>query len=209
MIWLRYFKSSGEFAPIFARLLELPDPVVLEILAIVIGETLAAGSEAIEMIGQYLNVDMAKLWTPDAAFWGLVRDKEVLGKIVAEVAGDDVAAANAGQQAKVLKTIVVDHLDGANGRPKVGGWVPRWMHFAPSPYTARGGVASVAAHDRLLHILARAAEAEAVREVADTIVEADPDESTDPREGAVTEAEADAADEGDGADAGDDTALAA
>jgi ParB family chromosome partitioning protein len=201
--------GQRQFAPIFARLLELPDPVVLEILGIVMGETLAAGSEAIEMIGQYLDVDMAKLWTPDAAFWGLVRDKDVLGKIVAEVAGADVAAANAGQQAKVLKTIVVDHLDGANGRPKVEGWVPRWMRFAPSPYTARGGVASVAAHDRLLHILARAAEAEAVREVADAIVEADPNESTDLREGAVTEAAADAADEGDGADAGGDTALAA
>ena len=201
--------GQRQFAPIFARLLELPDPVVLEILAIVMGETLAAGSEAIEMIGQYLDVDMAKLWGPDAAFWGLLRDKDVLGKIVAEVAGDDVAAANAGQQAKVLKTIVVDHLDGANGRPKVEGWVPRWMHFAPSPYTARGGAASVAAHDRLLHILARAAEAEAVREVADTIVEADADESTDPRDSAVTGAEADAADEGDGADAGDDVALAA
>jgi len=128
------------------------------------GETLAAGSEAIAMIGQYLDVDMAKVWTPDAAFWGLIRDKEVLGKIVAEVAGDDVAAANAGQQAKVLKTILFDHLDGANGRPKVEGWVPRWMRFAPSPYTARGGVGSVAAHDRLLHIIARATVAEAQRE---------------------------------------------
>ena len=60
--------GQRQFAPIFARLLELPDPVVLEILGIVMGETLAAGSEAIEMIGQYLDVDMAKLWTPDAAF---------------------------------------------------------------------------------------------------------------------------------------------
>jgi ParB family chromosome partitioning protein len=168
--------GQRQFAPIFARLLELPDPVVLEILAIVMGETLAAGSEAIEMVGQYLGVDMAKVWTPDAAFWSLIRDKEVLGEIVAEVAGDDVATANAGQQAKVLKTIVVDHLDGANGRPKIEGWVPRWMHFTPSPYTGRGGVASVAAHDRLLHIIARAAEAEAHREAeASEGGEGDPD----------------------------------
>ena len=159
----RGYGGTRQFAPVFARLLELPDPVVLEIVAIVMGETLMAGSEAVEMIGHYLAVDMAKAWQPDAAFWNLVRDREVLGKIVAEVAGPDVAAANEKEKAKVLKTIVADHLDGANGRAQVGPWVPKWMAFPPSAYTARGGVGSVAAEDRLLHILARAAEAEAHR----------------------------------------------
>lgn len=158
------FGNSRQFVPIFARLLELPDPVVLEITAIVMGETLMAGSEAIEAIGCHLDVDMAKVWSADAAFWELIRDKEVLGKIVGEVAGSDVAAANAGEKAAVLKTIVTDHLDGTNGRAKVEGWVPRWLKFEPSPYTARGGVGSVNARDRLLHILASAAEAEARRE---------------------------------------------
>lgn len=156
----RGYGAARPFAPVFARLLELPDPVVLEIVAIVMGETLMAGSEAIEMIGHCLGLDMAKVWQPDAAFWGLVRDKEVLGKMVAEVAGADVAAANEKEKAKVLKTIVTDHLDGANGRAQVGPWVPKWMTFPPSSYTARGGVGSVAAEDRLLHILARAAEAD-------------------------------------------------
>jgi ParB family chromosome partitioning protein len=159
----RGYGGARQFAPVFARLLELPDPVVFEIIAIVMGETLMAGSEAIEMIGHYLGLDMAKVWQPDAAFWSLVRDKEVLGKIVAEVAGADVAAANEKEKAKVLKAIVADHLDGANGRAQVGPWVPKWMTFPPSPYTARGGVGSVAAEDRLLHILARSAEAEADR----------------------------------------------
>lgn len=152
-----------QFAPVFSRLLELPDALVLEIVAIVMGETLQAGSEAVEMIGLQLEVDMAAVWTPDAAFWNQIRDKEVLGKIVAEVAGDDIAAANAGEKAKVLKTIVADHLDGTGGRAQVGPWVPRWMRFAPSSYTARGGVGSVSAKARLLHILACAAEAEADR----------------------------------------------
>ncbi|HJS11601.1 ParB/RepB/Spo0J family partition protein [Sphingopyxis sp.] len=155
------FESGRRFAPIFARLLELPDPVVLDIVAIVMGETLQSGSEAVEQIGCHLDVDMAKLWTADAAFWGLIRDKDVLGEIVAEVAGGEVAAANAGEKAGVLKGIVTDHLDGINGRPKVEGWVPRWLKFEPSPYTARGGVGSVNARDRLLDILARDAEAKA------------------------------------------------
>ncbi len=155
------YGNARQFAPIFARLLELPDPAVLEVVAIVMGETLAAGSEAVEMIGQHLEVDPAKVWQADGAFWGLVRDKEVLGKIVAEVAGSEVAAANAGEKAKVLKAIVADHLEGSNGRAKVEAWVPKWLAFPPAPYTPRGGVGSVAANERMLHILARAAETQA------------------------------------------------
>lgn len=170
--------GGRQFAPIFARLLELPDPVVLEVVAVVMGETLAAGSEAIEMIGNHLEVDMAKMWTADPAFWSLVRDKEVLGRIVAEIAGEDVAAANAGANAALLKSIATDHLHGTHGRTQVGAWVPRWMRFAPSLYTARGGVGSVSARDRLLHILARDAEEAARRAAGDAGCasgEADPD----------------------------------
>ncbi len=42
-----------------------------------------------------------------------------------------------------MKRIVRDHLDGANGRTKVEGWVPKWMAFPPAAYTTRGGVSTV------------------------------------------------------------------
>jgi ParB family chromosome partitioning protein len=207
--------GQRQFAPVFARLLELPDALVLEITAIVMGETLAAGSEAVEMIGHCLGVDMAKTWQADEAFWGLVRDREVLGKIVAEVAGEDVAAANAGEKAKVLKTIAADHIEGRNGRAQVENWVPRWMRFPPSPYTARGGVGSVEAETRLLHILSRDAEAEAASADAAN-AEAAPDDETDldagagPRTGEADGASAKAAEapEAEGG-AEDETPLAA
>lgn len=186
-----------QFAPVFARLLELPDPVVLEIVAIVMGETLMAGSEAIEMIGCQLGVDMTAHWKPDAAFWNLIGDKEVLGKMVAEVAGDDIAAANGGEKAKVLKAIIADHLEGSNGRAQVGPWVPKWMAFPPSPYTARGGVGSVEAEARMLHLLARAAEAEADAETdSEAVGEGDAGMQPDPE----TVREGEAADSESGAD---------
>ena len=106
---------------------------------IVIGETLAAGSAAVEAIGAEIGIDMAAYWQADEAFFEALRDKEVLTRIVAEVAGEEVAAANAKEKGATLKRIIRDHLDGANGRAKVEGWVPKWMAFPPSAYTARTG----------------------------------------------------------------------
>jgi ParB family chromosome partitioning protein len=131
---------------IFQRLLGLPDAVVMEVVAVVTGETLASGSAAVEAVGMEIGVDMARFWQADDAFFGLIRDREVLTRIVAEVAGEAVASANAGEKSKTLKAIVRDHLDGTNGRTKRDHWVPRWMAFPPAAYTTRGGVGTVAAH---------------------------------------------------------------
>jgi len=136
-------------AGVFLRLLDLPDRAVMDVIAIVIGEALAAGSAAVEAAGLHIGVDMADWWQADAAFFELIRDKEVLGRIVAEVAGETVASANAGEKTKTLKKIVRDHLDGADGRRKAERWVPKWMAFPPAAYTVRGGVGTVAAHAKV------------------------------------------------------------
>ena len=91
---------------------------------------------------------MADHWQADEAFFGLLRDKEVMGALLAETAGDAVASANAGEKGATLKGLIADHLNGANGRAKVERWVPRWMAFPPSAYTERGGVPMVAASRR-------------------------------------------------------------
>ncbi|MBB4633971.1 chromosome partitioning protein ParB [Sphingosinicella soli] len=128
---------------LFLRLLELADVALMEVIVIVMGETLAAGSAALEAVGIEIGVDMARYWQADDAFFACLRDKEVLTRIVADVAGEPVAAANARETGAVLKRIVRDHLDGVNGRAKVAGWLPKWMAFPPAAYTARGGVGSV------------------------------------------------------------------
>lgn len=130
-------------AVVLSRLLALSDTAVMDVLAVVMGETLAAGSVAVELVGAGIGVDMARYWQADDAFFDLLRDREVLGRLVAEVAGEAVASANAGEKAKALKAIVRDHRDGANGRAKVEGWVPQWMRFPPAAYTERGGVGPV------------------------------------------------------------------
>lgn len=145
---IRGWRADDGAVAVLTRLLDLPHAVVLEVLSIVMGETLASGSAMVEAVGLHIGVDMAKVWTADPAFFDLIRDKEVLTGIVAEVAGATVADANNGEKGKTLKRIVTDHLDGADGRTKVENWVPRWMTFPPAAYTERGGVGTVTTHAR-------------------------------------------------------------
>lgn len=136
-------------AGVFLRLVELPDAAIMEVIAVVIGETLAAGSAAVAAVGTEIGIDMADWWRADEALFGLIRDREMLGRMVAEVAGETVASANAGEKSRTLKRIIADHLAGNDGRLKVERWVPRWMRFPPSAYTERGGVGTIAAHAKV------------------------------------------------------------
>jgi ParB family chromosome partitioning protein len=143
----RYDGEHG-MAGLVAQLLRMADGDVLAILAIVMGETLEAGTPLIELLGRELAVDMAQVFVPDDTLLDLIRDREVMDAALADVAGESVASANAKGTVKVKRGIVWDCLNGTNGRAKVENWVPRWMAFPPTAYTARGGVGSVnrAAH---------------------------------------------------------------
>jgi len=135
--------GKQKLASVLTRLVDLPDAAVLEIAAVVMAETLEAGSPLIEMLGVLLGIDMAGVWQADDVLLDLIRDREVLGAVLSEVTGTTVATGNAKATGKVKRGIVRDCLTGENGRPKVERWVPRWMTFPPSAYTDRGGVPTV------------------------------------------------------------------
>lgn len=137
--------DDHDLVRLFLRLLDLPDAALMDVIAVAMGETLAAGGAAVEAAGQAVAVDMAGWWQADPALFDLIRDREVLVAMVGEVAGETVAAANAKEKGATLKRIVADHLEGVGGRPKVERWVPRWMAFPPAAYTERGGVGTVRA----------------------------------------------------------------
>lgn len=141
-----YDAAGDRLSAVFLRLLELPDAAVFDVIAVVMGESLAAGGAAVEAVGLHLGVRMERYWQADPALLDLIRDRDVLLSLVAEVAGPRVADANAGETGKTLRQIVADHLAGAGGRTVCEDWVPRWMTFPPSAYTARGGVGTVKAH---------------------------------------------------------------
>jgi ParB family chromosome partitioning protein len=129
-------KEEGT-AEVFARLIGLDDEAVLTILAVVMGETMQAGSAVVEAVGACLKLDMATLWTPDDALFDLVRDRQVANAMLREVAGKKVADGNVAEKVKTQKAIIRDCLAGENNRKKVEDWTPKWLRFPP-PAIPRG-----------------------------------------------------------------------
>lgn len=122
-------RSEDACLALLARLLPLPDEEVLAILAIVMGETLAVGSAVVASVGAQLSVDMGEVWQPDDAFFDVLRDHGMLLDMVKDVAGPEVAKANADEKGKALKAIIRDCLSGNNGRPRCQTWVPELLRM--------------------------------------------------------------------------------
>jgi ParB family chromosome partitioning protein len=136
--------QAPDSCALFARLLELSDKDVLRVLTFLMAETLQAGSTEAEALGTILNVDMDKWWTPDDAFFDLLRDKPAINAMLAEVAGSDVARARITGTAKAQKDVIRSCLAGSGNRKKVEGWTPRYMRFPMQPYTKRKGLPAIA-----------------------------------------------------------------
>ncbi len=99
-------------AKIFASLLKLSDEDVLRVLAVVMAETLQAGTAVIELLGQHLNIDMRDYWQPDEAFFDLLRNKSAVNAMVRHIGGKRVADGNVTATTKAQKKIVRDFLTG-------------------------------------------------------------------------------------------------
>jgi len=130
-------RPDGGAAGVFARLLALPDAEVLTVAAVVMADSLAAGSEAVEAAGVWLKVDIGQVWSPDEAFFALMRDRETVNAMLKEVGGKKVADGNLAEKVKTQKAILRDLLEGANGRAKAEGWTPKWLGFPAQAYTRR------------------------------------------------------------------------
>ncbi|MEQ9642039.1 MAG: ParB N-terminal domain-containing protein [Alphaproteobacteria bacterium] len=128
---------------LFARLLSLSDEDVLRVLTFIMAEALEAGSAQCEALGVLLDVDMDKWWTPDDAFFDLLRDKAAINAMVAEIAGKQAAGAHVASTVKVQKGVIRACLDGTEGRKKVSGWKPRYMRFPMQAYTKRKGLPAI------------------------------------------------------------------
>ena len=130
-------RPDGETtAAVLARLLDLPDTDVLRLLAVVMAETLAAGTGLIDALGTTLKVDVGQHWQPDATFFELAKDREAVSEMLAEVIGESAATCHLTDSGSKKKSIIKMALAG-DGRSKVDAWTPRYMQFPLAAYTAR------------------------------------------------------------------------
>jgi len=128
--------SGARTAEVFARLLDMTEPQVLQVLAVVMAETLAAGTDLIDTLGQRLEVDCLKDWQPDNTFFALAKDREAVSGMLAEVIGETAASSYLTEPGTKKKAIIRKALAG-EGRTKVEKWTPRYMAFPHGQYTKR------------------------------------------------------------------------
>lgn len=135
--------GSVNLPKLFAKLLTLADDEVLRIITFLMAETLPAGSEAVEILGHVLTVDMKEWWTPDEAFLDLLRDKPAINAMLAELAGKQAAYIHVAKTAAIQKGAIRHCLAGTGGRTKVEGWLPRYFGFPMQSYTKRKGLRAI------------------------------------------------------------------
>ena len=136
------YGRSYDLETVFAKLVKLDDATVMHILTFVIAETLPSGNVLVEALGQIMDTDMNDHWTPDEAFYGLMRDKEALNAMLREIGCKRTADAHLSETAKVQKEVLKAYLDGRR-KPSRKNWKPRYMNFPMKPYTKRGNVDAV------------------------------------------------------------------
>ena len=134
------YNARPDIAQVFSKMVELDDATVLRILTCLMADSLAVGTGLVETLAQTFKTDMTAAWAIDDTFFDLVRDKQAINGMVAEIAGESAAKEHITATAKTQKAIVKACLDGTR-TPQVENWTPRYMAVPQQGYTDRSGFA--------------------------------------------------------------------
>ena len=130
------YEPRPDIASVLTKLMALDDAAVVRILTCLMAESLAVGTELVETLAQQFNTDMSAAWTIDDAFFDLMRDKEAINGMVADIAGGTAADQNVTATAKAQKSIIKACLNGTR-TAQVENWIPRYMAVPQQGYTSR------------------------------------------------------------------------
>ena len=139
-IYHRHY-SPHNLCEIFARLITLEDADVLRVQAFCLCETLAVDSAEVEAIGLLTTPDFGDYWSPDDAFFNILRDKPTINAMVKEIAGKSCADGAVTDTAKLQKQIIKNRMAGHGVETASPDWLPRWAAFPAKPYKAVKGCA--------------------------------------------------------------------
>ena len=126
---------EGDITTIFARLLELKDDAVMQVMTFAMAESLAAGSRIMEAITYAVPVDMGALWEPDDAFFELLRDKSIINAMVKDIAGKGTADGALTETGKLQKQIIRNRMAGHGVKDASPDWRPKWMQIPATHYS--------------------------------------------------------------------------
>ncbi len=115
---------------IFAALMKMTGDEVESVAAIVMADTLDAGTAAVEAALHVTGAKLGNWWTPDEAFFDLLRDKRAINAMVSDIAGETAAKAVLTDTAKAQKAVIRDRLKLSGGEAQ-SAWLPAWMQTPP------------------------------------------------------------------------------
>jgi len=113
----------------------------MRVQAFCLCETLAVDSAEVEAIGLLTKPDFGDYWSPDEAFFDILRDKPTINAMVKEIAGKSCADGAVTDTAKLQKQIIKNRIAGHGVETASPDWLPRWAAFPAKPYKSVKGCA--------------------------------------------------------------------
>lgn len=132
----------------FSALLAMSDAEVMQVLALTMAETLEAGGPVVEAVLHVCGTDLGHYWSPDEAFFVLLRDKRAINAMVADIASPSVAEGVAKESGKVQKALIRNRVGGVDCTANPG-WRPGWMQVPPTRLVEDAGCATAEAWERI------------------------------------------------------------
>ena len=133
---------------IFSALLVMSDEEVMQVLALRMAETLVSGGSVVEAVLQVCGTDIGHYWSPDDAFFDLLRDRRAINAVITNIASPSVAESVAKESGKVQKELLRNRIDGMNCNADHD-WRPGWMQVPPTRLVAEAGCTTVESWERI------------------------------------------------------------
>ncbi len=115
----------------FSALLAMSDEEVMQVLALTMAETLESGGPVVEAVLHVCDTDLSRYWSPDDAFFDLLRDKRAINAMAADIASQSMAESIAKESGKVQKALIRKRISGVDCTAN-SGWRPGWMQVPPT-----------------------------------------------------------------------------
>ena len=124
--------NGSNLCETFSALLAMTDEEVMRVLTFRMATTIESGGAVVEALLHVLDVDLAKHWAPDEAFFELLRDKKVINEMLGQISGPQLANSMLTDTGKAQKEAIVSRING-EGCKANREWRPGWMQVPPRP----------------------------------------------------------------------------